>query len=97
MIQIEPKDGRPTCVLYRTDGSSEEIPNALYPDDAGWLAWVQNLVGGYVQRYPSRIAHVTSLWCNEDGIPLGLDENDAILEHFGILLFGDCVVYLRNV
>lgn len=95
-IMFEDKEGRPTCCIYRTDGRTEIVQNPLYPDDYGWLEWVQRQVGGYVERYPIRPPNVISMWVNEEGLLLGLPINQAVKEQWGIRVVGDVVIYIRT-
>lgn len=95
-IMFEDKEGRPTCCIYRTDGRTEIVQNPLYPDDNGWLEWVQRQVGGYVERYPIRLPNITSMWVNEEGRLLGLQPNQAVLTQFNHFVVGDAVIYIRT-
>lgn len=99
LIQIENKEDKPTCVIYRADGQTEVVHNPLYPDDAGWLGWVQRQVGGYVERYSTRLipyASVVSMWVNEEGLLLGLPINQAVMSQFHVRVVGDVVIYIRT-
>lgn len=95
-IVFEDKEGRPTCCIYRADGQTEIVQNPLYPDDAGWLEWAQQQVGGYVERYPIKLPSITSMWVNEEGLLLGLPINQAVLGQFGQHIVGDVVIYMRT-
>lgn len=79
-------------VIIKADGSSEavEVENSLYG--------LQQIVGGYIEMVHLRDG--ADLFCNEDGIRLGLPRNEyaqALVESHGqrpIIghLLGDCLV-----
>lgn len=54
--------------IFYTDGRTEEVNKKMD------LAEMQNIVGGYIERVPSNIAH-RSLIINEEGYLDGLPNN----------------------
>jgi len=97
-MMAQPKRGENrSCYLLDIWGSQQLIP-ALYPEDEGWLEWAQACVGGYVRLAPRPYLKrdVVAIYCNEDGLPLGLEKNMMAGEYLMGEYVGRLLVYVRD-
>lgn len=72
-----------TATIYHPDGKQTTIT----PGDGKKfsLEELQKAVGGYIEQVPRH----RNVWCNEDGLRMGLAPNADASSRFGVNLVGD--------
>src|ERR1035437_2405335 len=64
--------------IYFMDGSTVSLRPQFLTQKDFTLEELQLAVGGYIERYPVTLKSKGTLYCNEDGIGLGLRLNAAV-------------------
>jgi hypothetical protein len=73
--------------IVRVDGTVERLPTTVAKMD---YQQVQKVVGGYIEHL--RVRGVGDLWCNEDGLSMGLLRNQKASEYMGTHIVGDVII-----
>lgn len=82
----------------QSSGKVSVLPHKSTPP----LDVMQSHVGGYVERL--QLGHGCTLWCNEDGLGMGLPKNELAVsvartvfdEPYPFFLAGDCLLEVRG-
>jgi hypothetical protein len=73
--------------IVRVDGTVERLPTTVAKMD---LTAIQKVVGGYIEHLGVR--GVGDLWCNEDGLSMGLPRNQKASHYMGTHVVGDAII-----
>ena len=73
--------------IVRVDGTVERLPTTVAKMD---LPAIQKIVGGYVEHLGVR--GVGDLWCNEDGLSMGLLRNRKASDQMRSHIVGDVII-----